>query len=130
MNDRSLGTGLHRDRGCPRHRPCHCRAVFRQRRERGNLGYRWRCSRDYGARHRERDLRYCGRGKPRLDCVTPAAAGTDTFAQMTEAQIAYMLSKFPMGRFVLVEEIAALVAWLSSAECSFSTGGVFDISGG
>jgi 3-oxoacyl-[acyl-carrier protein] reductase len=66
----------------------------------------------------------------RVNCVTPAAARTDIFAQMTEAQIAYMLSKIPMGRFVLVEEIAALVAWLSSPECSFSTGGVFDISGG
>lgn len=66
----------------------------------------------------------------RVNCVTPAAARTDIFAQMTEAQIAYMLSKIPMGRFALVEEIAALVAWLSSEECSFSTGGVFDISGG
>jgi NAD(P)-dependent dehydrogenase (short-subunit alcohol dehydrogenase family) len=66
----------------------------------------------------------------RVNCVTPAAAKTDIFAQMSEAQIAYMLSKIPMGRFVLIEEIAALVAWLSSAECSFSTGGVFDISGG
>ncbi len=65
-----------------------------------------------------------------VNCVTPAAARTDIFAQMTEAQIAYMLSKIPMGRFVLVEEIAALVAWLSSEECSLSTGGVFDISGG
>jgi 2-dehydro-3-deoxy-L-rhamnonate dehydrogenase (NAD+) len=66
----------------------------------------------------------------RVNCVTPAAARTDIFAQMTEAQIEYMRSKIPMGRFVLVEEIAALVAWLSSEECSFSTGGVFDISGG
>jgi 3-oxoacyl-[acyl-carrier protein] reductase len=47
-----------------------------------------------------------------------------------EAQIDYMLSKIPMGRFVRVEEIAALVAWLASEECSFSTGGVFDISSG
>jgi 3-oxoacyl-[acyl-carrier protein] reductase len=66
----------------------------------------------------------------RVNCVTPAAAKTDIFAQMTEAQIDYMLAKIPMGRFVLVDEIAALVAWLCSAECSFSTGGVFDISGG
>ncbi len=66
----------------------------------------------------------------RVNCVTPAAAKTDIFAQMTEAQIAYMLSKIPMERFVLVDEIAALVAWLASEECSFSTGGVFDISGG
>jgi 3-oxoacyl-[acyl-carrier protein] reductase len=66
----------------------------------------------------------------RVNCVTPAAAKTDIFAQMTDAQIDYMLAKIPMGRFVLVEEIAALVAWLCSPECSFSTGGVFDISGG
>jgi 3-oxoacyl-[acyl-carrier protein] reductase len=66
----------------------------------------------------------------RVNCVTPAAARTDIFAQMTQAQIDYMLSKIPLARFVRVEEIAALVAWLSSEECSFSTGGVFDISGG
>ncbi|HEX6443087.1 MAG TPA: SDR family NAD(P)-dependent oxidoreductase [Stellaceae bacterium] len=66
----------------------------------------------------------------RVNCVTPAAARTDIFAQMTEAQIDYMLSKIPLSRFVGVEEIAALVAWLASEECSFSTGGVFDISGG
>src|SRR5262249_13602148 len=66
----------------------------------------------------------------RVNCVTPAAARTDIFAQMTQGQIDYMLSKIPMNRFVAVEEIASLVAWLSSAECSFSTGGVFDISGG
>ena len=66
----------------------------------------------------------------RVNCVTPAAARTDIFAQMTEAQIGYMLSKIPMARFALVEEIAALVAWLASEECSFSTGSVFDISGG
>ena len=66
----------------------------------------------------------------RVNAVAPAAAKTDIFAQMSEAQIAYMLSKIPMGRFVLVEEIAALVAWLCSDECSFATGAVFDISGG
>jgi NAD(P)-dependent dehydrogenase (short-subunit alcohol dehydrogenase family) len=66
----------------------------------------------------------------RVNAVAPAAAKTDIFAQMTEAQIAYMLAKIPMGRFVLVEEIAALVAWLCSDECSFATGAVFDISGG
>jgi 3-oxoacyl-[acyl-carrier protein] reductase len=52
------------------------------------------------------------------------------FAQMEQRHIDYMLSKIPMGRFVLPEEIAAMIAWLSSEECSFTTGGVFDISGG
>jgi 2-dehydro-3-deoxy-L-rhamnonate dehydrogenase (NAD+) len=66
----------------------------------------------------------------RVNAVAPAAAQTDIFNQMTEAQIAYMLSKIPMGRFVTVEEIAALVAWLCSDDCSFATGAVFDISGG
>jgi len=65
-----------------------------------------------------------------VNCVTPAAAKTAIFDQMTEAQIAYMLSKIPMGRFVQVAEIAALVAWLMSEDCSFSTAGVFDITGG
>ncbi len=65
-----------------------------------------------------------------VNCVTPAAAKTDLFDQMTQAQIDYMLAKIPMNRFVAVDEIAALVAWLSSEECSFSTGAVFDISGG
>lgn len=55
---------------------------------------------------------------------------TPLFEQMTKLQIDYMLSKIPMGRFGLVEEIAALVCWLSSEECSFSTGAVFDLSGG
>jgi NAD(P)-dependent dehydrogenase (short-subunit alcohol dehydrogenase family) len=66
----------------------------------------------------------------RVNCVTPAVAKTRIFDQMTEEHIGYMLSKIPMGRFVEVEEIAALVAWLSSEECSFSTGAVFDITGG
>lgn len=66
----------------------------------------------------------------RVNCVTPAAAATDIFKQMTEAQIAYMLSKIPAGRFAEVGEIAALACWLGTEECSFSTGGVFDVSGG
>jgi 3-oxoacyl-[acyl-carrier protein] reductase len=66
----------------------------------------------------------------RANCVTPAAAKTDIFKQMTEQQINYMLSKIPAGRFAQVEEIAALVCWLASEDCSFSTGGVFDVSGG
>src|SRR6266852_5828495 len=65
-----------------------------------------------------------------VNCVTPAAAKTAIFDQMTETHIQYMLSKIPLGRFVHVEEIAALVCWLASADCSFSTGAVFDISGG
>lgn len=65
-----------------------------------------------------------------VNCVTPAAAKTELFRQMTEAHIEYMRSKIPMGRFVETEEIAALVAWLASEECSFTTGAVFDISGG
>jgi 2-dehydro-3-deoxy-L-rhamnonate dehydrogenase (NAD+) len=65
-----------------------------------------------------------------VNCVTPAAAETDLFQQMTAEHIAYMRSKIPMNRFVQPGEIAALVAWLCSEECSFSTGAVFDISGG
>jgi 3-oxoacyl-[acyl-carrier protein] reductase len=65
-----------------------------------------------------------------VNCVTPAAAKTAIFDQMTEKHIQYMLSKIPLSRFVHVEEIAALVCWLASADCSFSTGAVFDISGG
>jgi 3-oxoacyl-[acyl-carrier protein] reductase len=65
-----------------------------------------------------------------VNAVTPAAAKTAIFDQMTQTHIDFMLSKIPKARFVLVEELAALVAWLSSAECSFSTGAVFDISGG
>ncbi len=65
-----------------------------------------------------------------VNAVTPAAAKTDIFLQMTPAQIDYMLSKIPMGRFVQVEEIAALACWLATEECSFSTGAVFDVTGG
>jgi NAD(P)-dependent dehydrogenase (short-subunit alcohol dehydrogenase family) len=65
-----------------------------------------------------------------VNCVTPAAANTEIFAQMTPEHIEYMRSKIPMGRFVEVDEIAALICWLASEDCSFSTGGVFDISGG
>lgn len=65
-----------------------------------------------------------------VNCVTPAAARTAIFDQMSETHINYMLSKIPMGRFVEPSEIAALVAWLSSEDCSFTTGQVIDISGG
>jgi 3-oxoacyl-[acyl-carrier protein] reductase len=66
----------------------------------------------------------------RVNCVTPAAVKTGMFAQMTQAHIDFMLSKIPMGRFGEVDEIAALVAWLCTEDCSFSTGAVFDLSGG
>jgi 3-oxoacyl-[acyl-carrier protein] reductase len=65
-----------------------------------------------------------------VNCVTPAVAKTAIFDQMTEEHIAYMLSKIPRGRFVKVEEIADLVAFCASKECAFTTGAVFDISGG
>ena len=65
-----------------------------------------------------------------VNCVTPAAAKTAIFDQMTQSHIDYMLAKIPMGRFVEVDEIASLVCWLASSDCSFSTGAVFDISGG
>ncbi|MDX1933340.1 MAG: SDR family NAD(P)-dependent oxidoreductase [Capsulimonadales bacterium] len=64
------------------------------------------------------------------NCVCPAAAKTELFAEMSEQHIQWMLSRIPMGRFVHVEEIAALVTWLCSEDCSFSTGAVYDISGG
>src|SRR5215471_12281384 len=66
----------------------------------------------------------------RVNCVTPAAVRTPLFAQMTQAHIDYMLSKIPPRRLGEPQEIAALVAWLASQECSFSTGAVFDIYGG
>jgi 3-oxoacyl-[acyl-carrier protein] reductase len=65
-----------------------------------------------------------------VNCVTPAAVRTAIFDQMTQDHIDFMLSKIPMGRFGLAEEIAAMVSWLCSEDCSFSTGGVFDLSGG
>jgi len=65
-----------------------------------------------------------------VNCITPAAARTAIFDQMTQAHIDFMLSKIPRGRFVTVEEIAGLAAYCASAECSFTTGAVFDISGG
>jgi 2-dehydro-3-deoxy-L-rhamnonate dehydrogenase (NAD+) len=65
-----------------------------------------------------------------VNVVTPAAVRTAIFEQMTDEHIAFMLSKIPMGRFGTVEENAALIAWMASRECSFSTGAVFDISGG
>jgi 2-dehydro-3-deoxy-L-rhamnonate dehydrogenase (NAD+) len=65
-----------------------------------------------------------------VNCVTPAAVRTAIFDQMTRQHIDYMLAKIPIGRFGTVDEIAALVVWLCTEECSFSTGAVFDLSGG
>ncbi|TFZ03865.1 SDR family NAD(P)-dependent oxidoreductase [Ramlibacter humi] len=66
----------------------------------------------------------------RVNCVTPAAVKTAIFDQMTPEHIQFMLSKIPMGRFGLPSEVAALVAWLCTEDCSFSTGATFDLSGG
>jgi 2-dehydro-3-deoxy-L-rhamnonate dehydrogenase (NAD+) len=66
----------------------------------------------------------------RVNCVTPAAVRTAIFDQMTQQHIDFMLSKIPLGRFGTVDEIAALVCWLASEDCSFATGAVFDASGG
>ena len=65
-----------------------------------------------------------------VNAIAPAVAKTAMFDQMKQSQIDYMLGKIPMGRFVEVDEIAAMVAWLSSEDCSFSTGAVFDLTGG
>ena len=65
-----------------------------------------------------------------VNCVTPAAVETRIFAQMSQTHIDFMLSKIPLARFGLAQEIAAMVAWLCSEDCSFSTGAVFDLSGG
>jgi 3-oxoacyl-[acyl-carrier protein] reductase len=66
----------------------------------------------------------------RVNCVTPAAVKTAIFDQMTPEHVAFMLSKIPMGRFGTPEEVASLVGWLCTEDCSFSTGAVFDLSGG
>ena len=65
-----------------------------------------------------------------VNCITPAVIQTDILKQVAQHHIDYMLSRIPMGRFGLKEEAAALVAWLCSDDCSFSTGAVFDLSGG
>ncbi|MDP6345573.1 MAG: SDR family oxidoreductase, partial [Alphaproteobacteria bacterium] len=65
-----------------------------------------------------------------VNCVTPAAIRTAIFDQITQEHVDYMLSRIPLGRLGRVDEAAALVAWLASEDCSFSTGGVFDLSGG
>lgn len=65
-----------------------------------------------------------------VNCITPAVIETDILTQLTQQHVDYMLSKIPMGRFGQKEEAAALVAWLCSEDCSFTTGAVFDLSGG
>lgn len=65
-----------------------------------------------------------------VNCITPAAAKTRIFEQMPQQQIDYMLAKIPRGRFVEVDEIASMISWMASDENSFTTGAVFDISGG
>jgi 2-dehydro-3-deoxy-L-rhamnonate dehydrogenase (NAD+) len=66
----------------------------------------------------------------RVNCVTPAAVETPMFSQMSQSHIDYMLSKIPIGRFGRVDEVTSLICWLASEECSFSTGAIFDVSGG
>jgi 2-dehydro-3-deoxy-L-rhamnonate dehydrogenase (NAD+) len=66
----------------------------------------------------------------RVNCITPAAIKTALFDQMTPQHVEFMLSKIPLGRFGTVEEATSLACWLASEECSFSTGAVFDLSGG
>ena len=65
-----------------------------------------------------------------VNCVTPTAARTEIFDQMKQEHIDYMLARIPMNRFVEPRELAALICWLASEDCSFSTGAVFDASGG
>ena len=65
-----------------------------------------------------------------VNCITPAAAKTRIFDQMTEEHINYMLSKIPRNRFVLVDELASMVSWMASEENSYTTGSAFDLSGG
>ena len=67
---------------------------------------------------------------PAATPVTPAAAKTPMFDSMKPEQIAFMLSKIPMGRFLEVDEAASMIGWLASEDCAFSTGAVFDLSGG
>ena len=66
----------------------------------------------------------------RVNCVTPAVVQTRILDQLTPEAVQYMIERIPMGRTAEIEEVAALVSWLASSECSFSTGAVFDVSGG
>ncbi|HSK38666.1 MAG TPA: SDR family oxidoreductase [Arenibaculum sp.] len=65
-----------------------------------------------------------------VNCITPVTAKTGIFTQVEQEHIDYMLAKIPMNRFVQVDEVAAMNAWLATEDCSFTTGAVFDISGG
>jgi 3-oxoacyl-[acyl-carrier protein] reductase len=65
-----------------------------------------------------------------VNCIAPVMTETDLFKEMTQAHIDYCRSLIPMGRFLQIEEIAAMVAWIAGPECSFTTGAVFDLSGG
>ena len=65
-----------------------------------------------------------------VNCITPAAARTEIFDQMKQEHIDFTLSKIPMNRFLAVDEAAAMIGWLASEDCAFSTGAVFDLSGG
>ena len=66
----------------------------------------------------------------RVNCITPAAVETPIFSQLTQAHIDFMLSKIPMKRFGTIDEVASMACWCASRECSFTTGAVFDLSGG
>jgi NAD(P)-dependent dehydrogenase (short-subunit alcohol dehydrogenase family) len=65
-----------------------------------------------------------------VNCIAPVITETDLFREMTQDHVAAMKAKIPMGRFLLIDEIAAMVAWIASPECSFTTGATFDLSGG
>ena len=104
----------------------------RLRRRKGRQPQRPRLQRRQGRPNRPDQVDRQGAGAEHVlvNCVTPAAVETEMFKQMTEEHIKFMLSKIPMGRFGKIEEIAAMITWLASEDCSFTTGGVFDISGG
>ena len=123
----------------PRRHPAHARPRLRAHREhrihrrQGRQPANGSIFGDQGRRHRTspsqwaRELAKTG---IRVNCVTPAVVHTRILDELTPEQVQYMVDRIPIGRTGEIAEIAALVAWLASEECSFSTGGVFDISGG